>query len=109
DGVVMIEELELQRLGLQASLDADKTAEERNRMGQFATPSALARDVLSHAMTLLPTREPVSFLDPALGSGAFYAALLRVFGNDRIDEAKAFEIDPHYGEPAKHMWAPHGL
>lgn len=105
----MIEQLERRRLEMQASLDAQKTGEERNKMGQFATPSALARDVLAHARELLPAQNEVRFLDPALGSGAFYAALLRVFGTHEVTEAQAFEIDPHYGKTAEELWTPSGL
>jgi adenine-specific DNA-methyltransferase len=105
----MIEQLEAERLELQAALDAQKTSDERNRMGQFATPSPLARDVLAHARTFLPVGEKVRFLDPALGSGAFYAALIRVFGHEGVASARAFEIDPHYGAPAKKLWAERGL
>lgn len=105
----MIEQLEARRLELQASLDTEKSAEERNKMGQFATPSALARDVLAHARSLLPAGGNVRFLDPALGSGAFYAALLRVFGPKKVAEAQAFEIDPHYGQTAEQLWTPNGL
>lgn len=105
----MIEALETQRLELQAKLDSQKSGDERNRMGQFATPSPLARDVLAHAKALLPPGLRVRFLDPALGSGAFYAALLRVFGGDHVEDALAFEIDPHYGEAAQALWVQHGL
>ncbi|MGN6111750.1 MAG: Eco57I restriction-modification methylase domain-containing protein [Luteimonas sp.] len=105
----MIEDLETQRVELQATLDAGKTAEERNRMGQFATPSPLARDILTHARALLPAKQKVRFLDPALGSGAFYAALRRVFDERSIEHAQAYEIDPHYGEHADALWTPHGL
>jgi len=108
-GTVMIESLEAKRIGLQASLDAQKSSDERNRMGQFATPSALAQRVLAHAMDLLPARTDVRFLDPAFGSGAFYAALLRVFGPQMVSKAQAFEIDPHYGQPAEELWASSGL
>ena len=38
--------IEARRLALQRDLDAAKTKAERNRMGQFATPTALARDIL---------------------------------------------------------------
>lgn len=106
---MMIEQLEARRLKLQAALDAEKTSDERNKMGQFATPSALARDVLSYAKSLRSASGEVKFLDPALGSGAFYAALLRVFGSERITEAQAFEIDPHYGQTAEQLWTPSGL
>lgn len=105
----MIEELETERVVLQAALDAEKTPEERNRMGQFATPSALARDLLVYARALIPARIKVRFLDPALGTGAFYAALRRVFQGKDIAQAQAFEIDPHYGDQAAALWADQGL
>ncbi|WP_448943770.1 Eco57I restriction-modification methylase domain-containing protein [Klebsiella michiganensis] len=107
----MIEKLEAERLSIQSALDKKKTSAERNRLGQYATPSALAQDILTYAKGLLPKNYPISFLDPALGSGAFYAALKRVFASDAdlIAHAAAFEIDPHYGKPAQTLWAPLGL
>lgn len=105
----MIENLEARRIAIQADLDALKTQDERNRLGQFATPSPLARDILAHAKDLLPQGSPVKFLDPALGSGAFYAALKRVFDPQSITCAAAFEIDPHYGKPAQELWEAQGL
>lgn len=105
----MIEKLESKRLAIQADLDGLKTQEERNRLGQFATPSPLARDILVHAKGLLPQGSPVQFLDPALGSGAFYAALKRVFDPQSIKHAAAFEIDLHYGKPAQELWEEQGL
>lgn len=105
----MIEELESSRIDIQAKLDGLKTQEERNRLGQFATPSLLARDILFHAKGFLPKDARVQFLDPALGSGAFYAALRRVFDADSIGSASAFEIDPHYGNPAEELWEQQGL
>jgi len=35
------EQIEAERLELQAMLDSQKSSEDRNRMGQFATPTAL--------------------------------------------------------------------
>lgn len=105
----MIEYLEARRVAIQADLDGLKTHEERNRLGQFATPSLLARDILAHAKDLLPQGSPVKFLDPALGSGAFYAALKRAFDPQSITCAAAFEIDPHYGKPAQELWEAQGL
>ncbi|MFL6843922.1 MAG: Eco57I restriction-modification methylase domain-containing protein [Allosphingosinicella sp.] len=93
---------------LQADLDAQKTQGERNRLGQFATPTALATHILAHAKILLGD-EKVRFLDPAIGTGSFYSALRRVFPSEQIKEAAGFEIDPHYGEPAQHLWAGSGL
>jgi hypothetical protein len=45
----MIDTLEKQRFALQAKLDAKKTQAERNRLGQFATPTPLAVDILKYA------------------------------------------------------------
>lgn len=101
--------LESDRLALQSTLDAEKTQAERNRMGQFATPTALAEEVLRHAIGLLPTREKISFLDPAIGTGAFYSALLKTAPKTRIAKATGFEIDPHYGKPAVKLWKEYGL
>lgn len=95
---------EAARLELQAQLDGRKTALERNKLGQFATPTALAEDILSYAKSLLPADAAVSFLDPAIGTGSFYSALLKTFPARRIREAKGFEIDPHYGVPAADLW-----
>ncbi len=100
----MIKEIEQERIALQADLDAEKTQAERNRLGQFATPTALARDILEYASKLIPSNEKVRFLDPAIGTGSFYSALLKLFPQNRIEEAVGFEIDPHYGEPSRILW-----
>ncbi len=104
-----IDALEKQRFALQAELDARKMPAERNRLGQFATPSLLAVDILRYASTLLPEGRKVRFLDPAIGTGAFYSALRKIFPKQRIAEALGFEIDPHYEEPASQLWEKSGL
>lgn len=96
--------VEKQRLALQTELDSRKTQAERNRLGQFATPTPLACDLLEYAATLLSPEEPVRFLDPAIGTGAFYSALLNTFPRQQIVEALGFEVDPHYGQPASKIW-----
>lgn len=101
--------IEGKRLSLQAELDAEKSASERNKLGQFGTPTGLASDVLAYARKLLPKNAAVRFLDPAIGTGSFYAALLREFGERRIENATGFEIDPHYGKPARALWRGHSL
>jgi len=97
------------RLALQAELDAGKSGGERNRLGQFATPPALAEEMLRLAGALLPRNAPVRFLDPAFGTGAFYAALLASFPAGRVTSAQGYEVDPHYGGPAGALWAGTGL
>ena len=96
--------LELFRLRLQGQLDAAKTQDERNRLGQFATPTALATDILTCTRNMLPENAAIRFLDPAFGTGSFYSALTRVFPPGRVAQATGFEIDPHYGRQAQQLW-----
>lgn len=106
DAITPVEE---RRLAIQATLDAAKTQAERNRMGQFATPSALAFDILARAADILDPEKKVRFFDPAIGTGSFYSALLRAFPSERIEAAAGYEIDPHYGRPCAELWAASGL
>ena len=99
-----IEALEGRRLALQTVLDGDRTSDDRNRMGQFATPTGLAREIVSHGIRLLPDGERINFLDPGIGTGSFYSALRVVAPEESIENAEGFEIDPHYGEPARALW-----
>ena len=96
---------EQRRLILQSVLDAEKTQEERNAQGQFATPTSLARDVLAYAVSLLPKGEKLRFLDPGIGTGSFYSALRATVSAARISAAVGYEIDPHYSVPARNLWA----
>ena len=99
-----INELETQRQALQVKLDGLKKQEERNKMGQFSTPIALANDMLIHAKSILPKRSMIRFLDPAFGTGSFFSALNKVFPLSRIEAATGYEIDKHYGTPACELW-----
>ena len=101
--------IETRRLELQQNLDAVKTQAERNRMGQFATPTALARDILGYAKRELDAETKVRFLDPAIGTGSFFSALLEEFPEERINAAVGYEIDPHYATPAAALWQSTGL
>jgi adenine-specific DNA-methyltransferase len=101
--------IEPRRVALQDELDSRKTQKERNRLGQFATPTLLASEMLAYARTLLPKGALVRFLDPAIGTGSFYAALLRHFSAEQLRCAVGIEIDPHYGNPARELWLGSGL
>jgi adenine-specific DNA-methyltransferase len=101
--------IEDRRIAAQGDLDAQKTQAERNKLGQFATPTGLASDLLAYARNLLPADATVRFLDPAIGTGSFYSALLREFPAEEITAAAGFEIDPHYGETACELWRDHPL
>src|SRR3972149_1430647 len=95
---------EQERLNLQTRLDAVKSQAERNRLGQFATPTSLARDILQFGIALLGEEKRIRFLDPAIGTGSFFSALLHTASESRIDAAKGFELDAHYGEPSRDFW-----
>jgi predicted RNA methylase len=101
--VLGVEQLEQQRLVIQQSQDRARSAQQRNRLGQFATAGPLAREMLQFARGLLGT-QPVRFLDPAIGTGAFYAALLRLWPIASISAATGFEIDAHYAQPCRRLW-----
>lgn len=101
--------IEERRLALQAELDDQKTPEDRNHMGQFATPTTLASEILAHGLRLLPREEPIRFLDPGIGTGSFYSALRATAQHGCIESAFGFEIDPHYGTPSRALWADHPL
>ena len=95
---------EARRLAIQADLDAAKDQAERNRMGQFATPTGLALEILEYARHRMDSTQAVRFIDPAIGTGAFFSALLNVFPTDLVSDAVGYELDPHYGEPAARLW-----
>ena len=82
-----------------------KTQDDRNAMGQFSTPINLAKDILRSSKNLLPQNSKIRFFDPAFGTGAFFSALNTVFPDERIETAKGFEIDQHYGLPACNLWS----
>jgi len=96
--------LEVERVALQQECDSARTQRERNRLGQFATPPALALEIMKYAKKLIPVHEKVSFLDPAFGTGSFFSALLETFKPSRVTAAAGFEIDRHYADKARDLW-----
>ncbi len=102
--------IEEKRVRLQEELDAQRTALERNKLGQFATPAALAIAIAQYvAQHIDDTSAPIHFAEPALGSGAFYAALLQTFSAERIGSAVGFEIDERFAAAARALWSEQGL
>ncbi|NHC33344.1 Eco57I restriction-modification methylase domain-containing protein [Scytonema millei] len=95
---------EAKRVVEQIQLDASKNSVERNRLGQFATPNSLAIEVLKYSKTLLPASEEIHFLDPAIGNGSFYSALLQSFPSEQIKSTVGYEIDRGYAEVALKLW-----
>lgn len=104
-----LEAREAERCRIQATLDAQKTPQARNRCGQFATPPALARDILAYARANLPQTMPVRFCDPAVGTGAFASALYAAFPRAQIAGAIGCETDPAFAQAARQLWGNRGF
>jgi adenine-specific DNA-methyltransferase len=97
------------RADAQEEADSRKNAEERNRLGQFSTPFPLACQIVARALKFLPPDSPLTFLEPAVGTGAFFSALLRSVNGKQISSAIGCEIDPAYGDIANSIWKPFGF
>lgn len=102
--------IETRRQAIQTAIDTHRSATARNRLGQFATPNALAQEVAGYVATLI-ARPPggIHFADPAVGSGSFYSAALTAFGAGHIESALGIEIDPAFANAARDLWADTGL
>jgi predicted RNA methylase len=107
-GIVASQSIEERRQLEQTRLDSLKTAAERNKWGQFATPPALALSLARYAHALLG-KTPVRFLDPALGTGSFFSAASEAFGKEQIVAATGIELDPLFAQSAATLWEGQGL
>lgn len=100
---------EEQRLFGQERADALKSAAERNKLGQFSTPFTLACQIVAQTLKYLPPKLPLAFLDPSVGTGVFFSALMRSSAKDRTNKAIGCEIDATYGDIAAAIWSSSGL
>lgn len=100
--------IEAERLAEQFRIDSSKTALERNKLGQFATPPSLARQITEYALSLAGL-QPISFIDPAIGSGSFFSALLSVKNGLQIEKAYGVEVDSQFVNVSRRLWSDLGL
>jgi hypothetical protein len=100
---------EASRADAQSAADSAKSSQDRNRLGQFSTPFPVACQMVGRALRELPSDMPVRFLEPALGSGVFFSALLRQAPATRFASATGCEIDSAYGDIAQAVWGSLGL
>lgn len=96
---------EQERFKLQLNVDGAKSQEERNIHGQFSTPYVLARQIVVRSLAEIPLSAPVSFLEPALGSGVFYSALMQEIGDHAVLEAVGVERDEAYAKIAAKLFS----
>lgn len=102
-------EIEEQRYELQCELDASKSQQERNEMGQFSTPYKLACEIVNYALTFFPKEKHIRVLEPACGTGVFFSALENASGGQQIKGSLGFEIDPIYQQPSAKLWGERGV
>jgi len=102
--------VEARRQAVQTELDAGRSGTERNRLGQFATPNALAVEIARYIKSIAGrSLRAIHFADPSVGTGSFYSAALTVFGPGRIERAVGVELDPAFYEAARDLWSDAGL
>lgn len=101
---------EAKRQAIQAAIDSTRSATERNRLGQFATPNTLALEITRYVRTLIGSyRHGLRFADPSIGSGSFFSAALTTFEPKYIHSAVGVELDPEFADAAQGLWAYAGL
>ncbi len=104
-------EAETLRLVEQAKLDRQKTAKERNQWGQFATPPlpVASKWRATRGTSSSHRKGNFAFLDPAIGTGSFFAAFLQAFPHERIETARGIELDKAFADAASAIWKRQGL
>jgi adenine-specific DNA-methyltransferase len=100
--------IEGERQKLQVILDSERGQEERNKLGQFATPPALAREIARVALAYLGDT-PIRFFEPSIGSGAFFSALRAECPDKRLVDAHGIELDERFAAAARSLWGDSGL
>jgi len=89
---------ELGRVAQQELIDGSRSSADRNREGQFATPFPLALEIVRLMKSLWPAEKPVEFLEPCVGTGAFYSAMRAEFAT--LDRAVGIEKDQELSQAA---------
>ena len=74
-----LQEREKRRLGLQTAIDARKALDERRRMGQFATPGALASSIVRETLPHLKDARRLTLLEPSKWISLTESAYLSMF------------------------------
>jgi adenine-specific DNA-methyltransferase len=73
------------------------------------TPPELAESITSYALTFLDDKKPILFGDPAVGTGAFFGALLQAVPRNKIESAIGIDISPKQVEAARWRWSGKGM
>jgi adenine-specific DNA-methyltransferase len=95
--------IEREREKQQIEIDNSKTIDERRQLGQFSTPIDLANEIVNYGLSLVESND-INFLEPALGTGAFFSALLMNCRNEFNIRATGIEIDPLIYKSSLNLW-----
>lgn len=88
--------VESRRQAVQAAIDATKSAPERNRLGQFATPNTLALEIARYVNTLIGSYcGGIRFADPSIGSGSFFLPRSQYSDAIALSKPLASNSTPH--------------
>ena len=104
-----LEEADWIREALEVRLLTTRSPTRRKARGQFATPSSLAIEMAKLARDELGSVDQIDFLDPALGLGSLYSAVLHVFSRSMLRKAKGFEVDSSLATRGSQIWSTFGL
>ena len=100
---------EINRQALQRRLEAQRSMNERNPLGQFATPYPLACEIMACAFQYLPSHSKPIMLEPSCGTGVFFSALEKMAGSASLGGSVGYEIDADYAETARSLWEEAGV
>lgn len=83
---------------------------ESDKLDIHLTPPELAREIAGYAVAQIErNRFPIHFGDPAVGTGAFYSALLQVLPQKKIASAIGIDINTQQVAAAQWRWAHRGM
>ena len=102
---------ESERQLVQDAFDTSKSQLERNRLGQFATPHSLARDIAEYCaqhFAVPDQKRPMTMLEPAVGTGAFWSAWLGAARQDGW-HGIGIELDSELAAASRRLWTSTGL
>lgn len=110
ESIGYLNEIEANRVLLQYMTDNKKSRETRRKLGQFATPYALAQEIVTYGLKLLNS-DTIDFLEPAIGTGTIYSALLEECEKTakRLRKSIGFEIDDDFFFAARKLWESSGI
>jgi adenine-specific DNA-methyltransferase len=101
---------ESSRQELQCYFDSKKSILHRNINGQHATPFDLAYSIVEIALSYKAKPIPeLSFLEPAIGLGVFYSAILRYTEGKSPHIAVGYEKDSELAKNGTILWNSMGL